>query len=91
MAGGWTCLPALKETPLTVSSVFVCLLTDLKGARHNGTPKPLRAEHKGQRGRARIKPREEGKEDKRGGGGGGGPEEGERILARRQASSRAFG
>lgn len=28
---------------LTVSSVFlVCLLTDLEGARHNGTPKPLR-------------------------------------------------
>lgn len=67
------------------------LLTDLKGARHNGTPKPLRGEHKGPRGRGRIKPREEGKEDKRGGGGGGAEEEGGKSLARRQASRRAFG
>lgn len=33
-------------------------LNDLKSARHNGTPKPLRGEHKRPRGRGRIKPKE---------------------------------
>lgn len=66
-------------------SVFlflVCLPTDLKGALHNGTAKPLRGEHKRPKGKWKNKAKGGGKEDKR--EGGGGTEGGGKILARHQ-------
>ncbi|KAM7421814.1 hypothetical protein PAMA_010053 [Pampus argenteus] len=63
-------LSAVTSPPFPRPSLFYTLQRkrgDVKGARHNGTPELLRGEHKRQRGRGRIKPREGEREDKRGG------------------------
>lgn len=54
--------PCVQTARLTVP--FLCFLTDLEGARHNGTRNPLRGEHKRRRG-AGIKPSEEEEEEQK--------------------------